>query len=270
MEDGLSYIRATVSYDGTDFLGFQWQPQGRTVQAVLEAAVARVTQTQARVVGSGRTDAGVHARGQVVGFRVAWSHSLPDLLRALNAVLPPDVGVIRLSVAAPGWHPRFSATERHYRYSVLNQPLRSPLDRRYAHHVAEPLALPPLQQAADALVGEHDFASFGRPTQGENTVRRVMSARWQQDGPWFTFDIVGNAFLRGMVRSVTGTLLKIGTGAWAVTELSRILDGRDRALAAAPAPACGLCLMRVEYQPEIMQAGGRTEHPAPVFRASEE
>lgn len=242
------YIRATVAYDGTEFLGFQWQPRGRTVQGVLETAVAQVTQQQTRVIGAGRTDAGVHAQGQVIGFRVAWRHPLADLQRALNAVLPEDVAILELGPAEPDWHPRFSARRRSYRYTVLNQPVRSPLARRYACLVTEPLDLAALREAAALLVGEHDFASFGRPTQGESTVRVIYEARWQQDGAWFIFDITGNAFLRGMVRSIVAALLQVGAGRWPVARVGEVLAGRDRGLAAAPAPACGLCLMKVEYE----------------------
>ena len=219
------------------------------MQGVLEAALAQVTQAEVRVVGSGRTDAGVHARGQVVAFRTGWRHSPASLQRALNAVLPADVAVLDLGLAAMDWHPRFSALRRHYRYTVLNQPLRSPLDRRYAHHVVQPLDLVALQSCGRVcLIGEHDFASFGRPTQGDSTVRAIFSAEWRTDGPWFTFDVVGNAFLRGMVRSLVGCLLQAGTGAWPAEQLKAVLDSRERALAAPPAPACGLCLMAVEYE----------------------
>jgi tRNA pseudouridine38-40 synthase len=240
-------FRATIAYDGTEFLGFQLQSKGRTVQGVLEDALTQVTKTTERVIGSGRTDSGVHARGQVIGFRADWRHTMEDLHRALNAVLPSDVAVLDLDWAPAGWHPRFSALRRHYRYTVLNQPLRSPLDRLYAHHVAQPLDIRALQAGSRALVGVHDFAAFGRPTQGESTVRELFDACWRQDGPWFTFDVVGNAFLRGMVRGVVGALLQVGAGLWPVERVAKVLEGRDRALAAPPAPACGLCLMRVEY-----------------------
>jgi len=238
-----------VAYDGTDFAGFQWQPpaKDRTVQGVLEAALARVAQPSTRVTGSGRTDSGVHASGQVVAFHVAWRHSLADLQRALNAVLPQDVVVLELAEAPEGWHPRFSALRRHYRYTVLNLPLRSPLERRYAHLVTEPLNLEAMRAGAGTLVGTHDFASFGRPTQGDSTVRHIYSADWQQDARRFTFDVVGNAFLRGMVRSIAGVLLRVGTGAWPVERVVAVLAARDRAAAGAPAPSCGLCLVEVEY-----------------------
>ncbi|OIO94377.1 MAG: tRNA pseudouridine(38-40) synthase TruA [Anaerolineae bacterium CG2_30_64_16] len=260
------YLRATVAYDGTDFLGFQWQPAGRTVQGVLEAALGQVTQTAIRVVGSGRTDRGVHAQGQVIAFHAVWRHPLADLHRALNAVLPADVVLKDLRPAPADWHPRFSALWRHYRYTVLNQPVRSPLDRRYAHLVAGPLDVAAMQTAAARLVGEHDFAGYGQPprggggqpTQGDSTVRRLFDARWLLDGPWFTFDVVGNAFLRGMVRRLVGTLLYVGAGVWPVERVAEILVSRDRALAAPPAPASGLCLMHVEYDTRPEDLTGAT------------
>ncbi len=241
-------VRATVAYDGTDFLGFQWQTDGRTVQGVLEAAVAQVTQHETRVIGAGRTDAGVHAVGQVIGFCVPWRHTLADLQRALNAVLPADVAVLELGVAAPGWHPRFSARRRTYRYTVLNRPVRSPLERRYTHLVTEPLDLEALRAGAALLLGEHDFGSFGQPTHGDSTVRVIYAADWQRDGDRFVFDIIGNAFLRGMVRSLVGALLQVGLGRWPVGRIAELLELRDRSQAAPPAPACGLCLMKVEYE----------------------
>jgi tRNA pseudouridine38-40 synthase len=246
--EGRRYVRATVAYDGADFLGFQWQAQGRTVQAVLETAVEQVSQAPTRVVGAGRTDTGVHAAGQVIGFWTAWRHSLADLQRALNAVLPADVALLAIAPAEPSWHPRFSALRRFYRYTVLNQPWRSPLDRRYTHLVTQPLNLEAMQNAAGLLVGVHDFASFGQPTQGESTVREVLSAGWQQVGVRFYFDVVGSGFLRGMMRSLTGTLLQVGVGAWDVDRVAAVLAARDRSLAAPPAPACGLCLMQVDYE----------------------
>ncbi len=241
-------VRAIVAYDGTDFLGFQWQTDGRTVQGVLEAAVAQVTQHATRVTGAGRTDAGVHATGQVIGFSVPWRHALADLQRALNAVLPADVAVLELGPAAADWHPRFSACRRYYRYTVLNRSVRSPLDRRYSHLVTEPLDLAALRAGAALLVGEHDFASFGQPTHGDSTVRVIYAADWRQDGERLVFDIIGNAFLRGMVRSLVGALLQVGLGRWPVERIAEVLESRDRSQAAAPAPACGLCLTKVEYE----------------------
>lgn len=254
----MQYYRATVAYDGTDFLGFQLQATGvRTVQGELEKAIFGLTGFETRVVASGRTDAGVHALGQVIGFRTAWRHddaAAPPrrLHRALNAVLPADVAVSELSTAPGDWHPRFSALWRHYRYTVLNRPWPDPLARRYALHVERPLDLDRLQAAAQVLVGEHDFAGFGRPMQdGETTVRAIHAAEWRQVGDAFTFDVKGNAFLRGMVRSMVGSMLQVGLGAWPVVQLAETLAARKRSLAARPAAPCGLCLMHVEYENQL-------------------
>lgn len=244
----MQYYRAQVAYDGTDFLGFQLQAAGRTVQGVLEAALLGLAGVETRVVGSGRTDAGVHATGQVVGFRTPWRHSLPDLHRALNAVLPPDIAVVELDEAPEEWHPRFSAKWRQYRYTVRNAPWRSPLNRRYALHIAQPLRLSDLQAAARVFVGQQDFASFGRPMQdGETTVRMVYRSGWRQEGETFYYDVIGNAFLRGMVRSLVGSMLSVGLGQMTVEQLCDTLAAKDRSQAASPAAACGLCLVHVEY-----------------------
>lgn len=244
----MQYYRATVGYDGTEFLGFQLQATGRTVQGVIEEALLGLTGAETRVVGSGRTDAGVHAIGQVVGFRTPWRHTMADLHRALNAVLPPDVAVTALSPAPDDWHPRFSAKWRSYRYTVLNRPWRDPIARRYALHVPQALELDGLQAAAQVIVGEHDFASFGRPMQnGESTVRAVFAAGWRREGDTFTFDVTGNAFLRTMVRSLVGSMLQVGLGIWPEQRLAEVLAAHDRSVAAQPAAACGLCLMHVEY-----------------------
>ncbi len=256
----MQYYRATVAYDGTDFLGFQLQATGRTVQGVLETTLRELTGVETRVIGAGRTDAGVHAVGQVVGFRVPWRYAPHDLHRALNAVLPPDLAVSELSVAPVEWHPRFSARWRHYRYTVLNAPWRVPLSRRYALHVSRPLQLDQLRATGELILGEHDFASFGRSMQegapgepGTSTVRMIFRADWQQAGDTLTFDVIGNAFLRNMVRSLVGAMLQVGLGEWSVERFADVLAARARSNAATgdraarPAAACGLCLMHVEY-----------------------
>ncbi|MDY7040531.1 MAG: tRNA pseudouridine(38-40) synthase TruA, partial [Chloroflexota bacterium] len=209
---GIRYVWATVEYDGTGYCGFQWQIGQPTVQGELERALAACTQEKIRITAAGRTDAGVHARGQVIAFHTAWRHPLADLERALNALLARDVAVRELALAEEGFHPRFSARSREYRYTVLNQPLRSPLARRFAHHWPHPLDVEAMDHAARALIGMHDFAAFGQPPQGENTVRQVMQAGCKREGPFVYFDIEANAFLRRMVRSIVGTLLQVGSG----------------------------------------------------------
>lgn len=238
---------ARVEYDGTDFFGFQVQDRERTVQGEIERALRAVTGGETRVIGAGRTDRGVHARGQIVGFQVKWRHDLADLQRALNAVLAADVALVRMGVAAEGFHPRFSAVGRSYRYTVLNRAWRSPLERMHAWHVAEPIDVARMIQASQCLVSTHDFATFGRPPQGENTVRTVFRTGWQERDGFLTFDIEANAFLYRMVRSVVGMLVKVGTQQVSVAAFEALLTAKDRNCIQQVAPAHGLCLMRVDY-----------------------
>jgi tRNA pseudouridine38-40 synthase len=211
---------AKVEYDGTRFYGFQVQARGRTVQGEIE---------------------------QVIAFEAEWRHELADLHRALNAVLAADVAVLELGLAPEGFHPRFSARSRTYRYTLLNRMWPSPLERRRAWHVAQALDLARMIQASERLVGTHDFAAFGRPPQGENTVRTIVRAEWQEAGPFFTFDLEANAFLYRMVRCIVGTLVQVGGGHLSPEEFSAILESRDRSRIKKVAPAHGLCLMRVDY-----------------------
>lgn len=240
-------VRAVVAYDGTDYQGFQRQTNGRTVQEVLETALAQVTGERVAILAAGRTDTGVHAEGQVIAFDTGWRHPLEALLRALNAVLPPDVAVRTVDRAAPEFHPRYDARSRHYRYTVYDHPVRSPLARRTSLQVSRPLDLEAMQEAAGMLEGEHDFAAFGQPPQGESTIRRVLRAQWGGQPPWLTFDIEANAFLYRMVRSLVGTMLRVGLGEMTVETFRHILAARDRALAGPPAPPHGLCLIEVKY-----------------------
>jgi len=238
---------AVVEYDGTDYLGFQVQAEGLTVQGEIERALAAVTQEQGRIVGAGRTDTGVHARGQVIAFSTAWRHSVEELQRALNAVLPEDIAVCELRPVAKDFHPRFDAVSRGYRYTVFNQPLRSPLARRFAYHFPRPLDVGAMNKAAGALMGTHDFASFGRAPQGDNTVREVYRAQWTPAESLIYFDIVANAFLYRMVRNLVGTLLLVGTGELSPDGLEEILRSADRDRAGQAVPAHGLCLIKVDY-----------------------
>lgn len=240
-------LMAVVEYDGTDYLGFQIQAQGRTVQGELERALAAVTQEEVKVVGSGRTDSGAHAQGQVVVFSTAWRRPPEELQRALNAVLPADIAVRELRPVAESFHPRFDAVSREYRYAVLNQPWRSPLARRFAYHFPWPLDVAAMNEAAGTLVGSHDFASFGRAPQGDNTVRQVYRAQWTPEEPFVYFDIVANAFLYRMVRSLVGTLLLVGTGELSPDGFEEILRSADRDRAGQVAPPHGLCLVKVNY-----------------------
>jgi tRNA pseudouridine38-40 synthase len=255
------YVAGLVAYDGSGFHGFQAQANAPTIQGALEQALAAFAQPLSRVSGAGRTDAGVHASGQVVAVRVAWRHPVEKLQDAWNAHLPGAISVRRLVVAPAGFHPRFSARWRTYRYTVIQgcvrRPQRSPLTDRYALLETQPLDVETMAQAAARLVGEHDFATFGQPTQGESTVRRVTAASWQAAPPlpWedgsagrpLIFTITANGFLRQMVRSLVGTLLAVGRGELAAERLPDLLAARERSLAAPPAPPQGLVLAQVIY-----------------------
>lgn len=251
-------FRALVEYDGTNYAGWQVQVDRPTVQGTLENAIAQVTQQAVRVTGAGRTDAGVHATGQVIRFDVVWRHTLADLQRAINARLPVDVAVRELHVAAPGFHPRFSAGSRVYRYAVWSAATRSPLRARWAHYVRQPLDVTQMNAAAHHLVGWHDFATFGvDPEMGPgagNTQRRVLRAVWRMEadragvGSLYLFEIEANAFLRTMVRTLVAALLEVGSGRRTVEQFVMLLSAAQRGLAPAPAPACGLCLVEVTYE----------------------
>jgi len=240
-------MRAVVAYDGTDYQGFQRQANGPTVQQALETALAQVTQEAITVLAAGRTDSGVHAVGQVIAFDTDWRHGIGDLLRAMNAVLPDDIAVQRLGKTAPSFHPRYDARSRRYRYTLYNAPLRCPLNRRYSLHVSTLLDRAAMEEAARSLVGEHDFAAFGQPPQGNVTVRRVLAAGWGGEPPRMTFEIEANAFLYRMVRSIVGTLLRVGRGEMSVEQFVEVLASRERSRAGQTAPPHGLCLMEVTY-----------------------
>jgi tRNA pseudouridine38-40 synthase len=251
--DRPGFFWGQVEYDGTDFQGFQVQAEGRTVQGEIERALQRLTQVPTRVVGAGRTDSGVHAKGQVIAFRVPWRHRVADLHRGLNAVLPADLSLRRMGRAPEGFHPRYSAVARLYRYTVWTGDVRSPLVARYAHQESAPVDMAAMRQATECVIGTHDFAAFGRPPQGDSTHREVMRAVWSQQDRFLTFDIEANAFLYRMVRSLVGTMLWVGTGRLPPGNMERILESADRSQAAPPAPACGLCLMHVIYPEGVLQ-----------------
>lgn len=242
--------RATVQYDGTAYFGFQRQRRGvRSIQAELEQALSRLANCPIRVLGAGRTDTGVHALGQVIAFTIEWPerHGTAALHRALNANLPPDIVVADMVEVAPGFHPRFDARCRGYEYHILLAPVRRPLWRRRAWHVAGSLDVAQMNAAAALLVGVNDFATFGRPTTGDSTVREVYGAIWRREGEFLIFDIRANAFLNRMVRSIVGSLKMVGSGQWTLDDFSTAFAVRKRSRSAMAAPAHGLYLMSVEY-----------------------
>jgi len=237
-------FRATVEYDGTDFAGFQAQRPGvRTVQGELEAALARLGNGARQPVdGAGRTDAGVHALGQVIAFTWAGRQAAAELEASLNGLLPPDVAVRDVRRAPAGFQPRHAARYREYRYTVWNGP-RSPLRERTALGVRIPLDVAAMARAGQVLVGRHDFSAFGAADR--QPVRTVHSVRVRRQGSLVTIDVRADAFLRGMVRRIVAVLLEVGRGEMTETEVREALDARRPARNGASAPARGLCLRRV-------------------------
>lgn len=251
----MARFKAILEYDGTDFLGYQIQAQGRTVQGELEKALARLNADRpVTAYAAGRTDSGVHASGQVVAFDLpAWRHGLETLERALNAHLPFDVAVRGLQVAPDDYHPRFAARGRRYEYKIYNAPVRSPLHARSSWHVWPRLDAGAMQVAAGTLVGAHDFATFGTPPDkargrpGGSTVRTVRQATWRVADRMLVFTIEADAFLYRMVRSIVGTLRRVGAGEVSPLEFAQMLAAADRKQAAPPAPPQGLCLVEVLF-----------------------
>src|SRR5262245_26358019 len=243
-------LRLTIEYEGTAYQGWQIQAAGPTVQEVLERALATALREPVRVRGAGRTDAGVHACGQVAAVRVSRAPvDLGLLRRSLNALTPDDVVVREVSLADDDFDPRRHARSRVYEYRILNAPAPSPFWRRFAWHVTQPLDLPAMNEAAAALAGEHDFAAFcaadAEPLR--STVRRVLESRLGGEPPLVVYRVEANAFLKHMVRNIVGTLMEVGRGERAATAMGELLAGRDRTRAGATAPPHGLTLVAVRY-----------------------
>jgi tRNA pseudouridine38-40 synthase len=233
-----------VAYDGTGYAGFQVQPNAPTVQGELERALSGVCDEAVKVTGAGRTDAGVHASGQVIDFRTATALDGVTIGRGVNALLPDDIAVSALEPAGEDFHARFSATGRTYEYRIRHAPERDPLERRRELHIAGALDVAAMRDASARLVGRKDFSSFAA---GPGGVRAVRSATWCEDGRRLRFEITADAFLRGMVRGIVGTLLRVGRGKIDVATFETIVAANDRAMAGPSAPASGLCLIAVDY-----------------------
>jgi tRNA pseudouridine38-40 synthase len=228
--------RATLAYDGTAYLGFQRQAgDATTIQGA---------------VGAGRTDTGVHATGQVIAFDVDWKHPDDALLRAINANLPGDIALQDIR-QHPGFHPRFDAQSRVYQYDIIQSECRQPLSRNRAWHIRAELDGTLMQQAAALLLGQHDFAAFGKPPQGENTIRLVMESVWSSDqarfGISWRYRIEANAFLQHMVRRIVGTLAEVGRGAITVDDFKDAFFSADLSRTGPTAPPQGLVLEQVNY-----------------------
>ena len=242
-------LKLTIEYDGTDYLGWQVQPKGPTLQGALEEKLALITGERPRVTASGRTDAGVHALAQVAHFKTQSALQVASIQKALNSLLPPDITIKKVEEVEEGFHARKHAKSKIYEYRVLNRDLRSPFLRRFAWHIPQKLDLERMKEATHCLLGEHDFSAFrsvGSPTR--TAVRKVLKAEWKRgkDG-LLRFEIEATGFLKQMVRAIVGTLVEVGRRKMTAQDFSGILASKDRRKAGPTAPARGLFLREVKY-----------------------
>lgn len=246
----MARYKLTLAYDGTGFSGYQRQANCRTVQGIVENALQRIGWSGRSTLSAGRTDAGVHASGQVIGVDLDWYHSADELQRAINTNLPPDV-VVRSVIPVPDdFHPRYSAQARCYRYRLFYDDTRNPLRERYAWRVWPAASLSTLQELASYLIGIHDFMAFGTPPKkGGITIREIFQANWQYDLGELVFEIVGNAFLYHMVRRLVSVQVEIGQGKRLPENLTHLLKGEVDSPIERLAPAHGLTLVKVIYPP---------------------
>jgi len=242
-------IGLILEYDGTRYHGFQLQTSLPTIQGEMEKALEKLTGEKTRVMAASRTDAGVHARGQVVSFRTRSPHSLKTFVNGLNYYLPKDIAVKAAYRVKDSFNVRRHAVSREYNYYILNSLTRSPLKERFYYLVTRHLDIDAMNQACQALVGEHDFASFvnNNEVAAKSTIRKVYRAEMRKDGELAVFNMVANSFLMHQVRNTIGTLIRVGLGKMSGEEFYSILEAKKPGLAWPTAPARGLCLMQVNY-----------------------
>jgi tRNA pseudouridine38-40 synthase len=253
-KDRMRNLKLILSYDGSEFAGWQVQPDAVTVQGTLASAIGRVTGEKVLPQGSGRTDAGVHALAQVVTFVTESSVPVENFVKALNDVLPASVRVFEVQEVAADFHARKSARAKTYRYRIYRPAICPPFLARYVWHYPFPLDEQVIAQAAARVVGEHDFTSFaavdperGREGVPVSNIRRIFSSRWQREDEEFVYTVKGSGFLHHMVRNLVGTFILVGKGTVHDLDIARILEARKRSAAGATAPASGLYLVNVEY-----------------------
>lgn len=245
-------IKLTVAYDGTNYCGWQIQPNGITVEEVLNRELSALTKTKVTVIGASRTDSGVHARGNVAVFDTD-SPIPPDRIAyALNRRMPEDIVVIRSEEVSADWHPRYQNSVKTYEYHILNSKMPDPTKRHTTYFVSYHLDIQKMREAAAYIVGEHDFASFCNiHTDVEDTVRTIYELAIEKNGEEWTIRIRGNGFLYNMVRIIVGTLLRVGRGFYTPEQVKEILEAKDRKSAGVTAPPQGLMLMQIEYEKDL-------------------
>jgi tRNA pseudouridine38-40 synthase len=247
-------LKLILSYDGSEFAGWQVQPDAMTVQGILASAIGRITGEKVLPQGSGRTDAGVHALAQVATFATESSVPTGNFVKALNDILPASVRVLKVEEAAADFHARKSARGKTYRYRIYRDAVCPPFLARYVWHYPYPLDEPAIAGAAGRVEGEHDFTSFaavdperGREGSPASNVRRIFLSSWERQADEFVFTVKGSGFLHHMVRNLVGTFILVGKGTLRAEDVTRILEARNRSAAGATAAASGLYLVNVEY-----------------------
>ena len=241
-------IKLTIEYDGTNYHGWQIQPNAITIQGAIQDALTKITKTQTQIIGAGRTDTGVHAAGQVANFHTGSQIPPISFQKALNAVLPQDIVIIDVEEVSPDFHARFSAVSRTYLYTILNRSYPSALLRNSTYFFPEPIDVQDADIACRLLIGKRDFSSFQRSgSERINPICEIYQCRCWQEEDLVYFEIEADAFLRGMVRAIVGTILKLRDRKDDANQLHKILDAQDRSEAGASVPPYGLSLLRVKY-----------------------
>jgi tRNA pseudouridine38-40 synthase len=242
-------IKLTIEYDGTDFHGWQIQPGLETIQGVIKERIAQITQGEVNLIGAGRTDAGVHALGQVANFQTESTIDLGALQRGLNSLLAPDIVIKEIEEVEEGFHARFSARSKRYEYHILNRSYPSALLRAYAWFIPHKLDLTSMESCGRLLIGSHDFSSFrASGDESRHSIREIIRLEIERrQGDLIVIVIEANAFLREMVRSIVGTLIDVGRGKTSLEEFQEIFEAKDRRKAGMTAPAQGLFLKEVKY-----------------------
>jgi tRNA pseudouridine38-40 synthase len=241
-------IRLVLAYDGTPFLGWQVQPQGPTIQSLLEEALGRITGHRTKVKGSGRTDAGVHALGQVANFPTVARMPPEAFVPALNSMLPPEIAVLAAEEAESSFDAQFSAVEKTYHYRIFNSRVKSPFEHNRAWHIPAKIDVESMEDSLSYLIGEKDFSSFRAVgCVASSPVRLMKKIIIVRDGAAITVELTADGFLRHMARNIVGTLVEVGSGRFSTGKVAEILAARDRTRAGMAAPPCGLYLAKVVY-----------------------
>ncbi len=240
-------VKLAIQYDGTNYHGWQRQANAISIQEVMEEGIGRLVGHEVTLYGSGRTDAGVHALGQVANFRTSSTIPASQLHHAINAHLPEDIVVVRAEDVPEDFHARYWARSKTYRYRMVCRPVRPVIGARYVHWLRREPDIERMREAAVVFVGEHDFAAFATECPEEGTVRVVTRSELVAEGERIDYYVAANGFLYNMVRAMVGTLLEVGFRKMTAEDVARVLESRDRNLAGPTAPAKGLCLLAVEY-----------------------